>query len=41
MNGTNGNQVWFYEVVEGKHSWAEKDMDTASEIWKFFSLYIK
>ena len=41
VGGTNGNQVWFYEVVGGKHSWAERDLDTAEEIWKFFSLYIK
>lgn len=41
LNGTNGNQVWFYEVVGGRHSWAEQDMDTASEIWKFFSMYMK
>ena len=41
INGTDGNQVWFYEVVGGKHSWASDDMDTADEIWKFFSLYIK
>lgn len=41
INGTGGNQVWFYEVVGGKHSWASDDMDTADEIWKFFSLYIK
>lgn len=41
VGGENGNQVWLYEVVNGKHSWAEKDMDTAAEIWKFFSLYLK
>lgn len=41
MGGTNGNQVWLYEVVNGKHSWAENDMNTAAEIWKFFSLYLK
>ena len=41
IGGKNGNQVWFYEVVGGKHSWAEKDMNTAAEIWKFFSLYLK
>ena len=41
IGGKNGNQVWFYEVVGGKHSWAEKDMNTATEIWKFFSLYLK
>lgn len=41
INGIEGKQVWFYEVVGGKHSWASDDMDTADEIWKFFSLYIK
>ena len=41
VNGINGNQVWFYEVVGGKHSWAEADLDTSAEIWTFFSLYIK
>ncbi len=41
INGINGNQVWLYEVIGGKHSWAEKDMNTAAEIWKFFSLYLK
>lgn len=40
VNGTGGNEVWFYEVVNGQHSWADKDMDTASEIWKFFSKYL-
>ena len=39
--GTNGNEVWLYEIVNGKHSYAEKDMNTAAEIWKFFSLYLK
>ena len=39
--GTNGNEVWLYEIVNGKHSYAEKDMNTAAEIWKFFSMYIK
>jgi polyhydroxybutyrate depolymerase len=41
VNGKDGNQVWFYEVVEGKHSWADQDLDTPSEIWKFFSMYLK
>ncbi|MBQ7856206.1 MAG: prolyl oligopeptidase family serine peptidase [Alistipes sp.] len=41
VNGTEGRQVWLYEVVGGKHSWAEKDMNTAEELWKFFSLYLK
>lgn len=33
-------EVWLYEVQEGGHSWAEKDMDTCAEIWKFFSKYL-
>lgn len=41
MGGTDGNQVWLYEVVDGKHNWASESMDTAAEVWKFFSLYIK
>ena len=41
VGGVNGNEVWLYEVIGGKHSWAEKDMNTAAEIWKFFSKYIK
>ena len=41
VNGKGGNQVWFYEVVGGKHSWADQDLDTPSEIWKFFSMYMK
>lgn len=41
VDGIGGNQVWLYEVVGGSHSWADGDMNTAAEIWKFFSLYIK
>lgn len=41
VDGTNGNQVWLYEVVGGTHSWASNGMNTAEEVWKFFSLYIK
>ena len=41
LGGTNGNQVWFYHVQGGKHSWADKDMNTAAEIWSFFEKYIK
>ena len=41
VDGINGNQVWLYEVVGGTHSWADKDMNPAAEIWKFFSLYFK
>ena len=41
VDGINGNQVWLYEIVGGTHSWADKDMNTAAEIWKFFSMYLK
>ena len=41
MGGTAGTQVWLYEIVNGKHSWAENDMNTAAEIWKFFSMYLR
>ena len=34
-------EVWLYEVIGGKHSWAEADMDTCEEIWRFFSKYLK
>lgn len=40
VDGTNGNQVWLYEVVGAKH-WTGDDLNMAAEIWKFFSLYIK
>lgn len=41
VGGKGGNQVWLYEIVDGKHSYAEKDLDAAVEIWKFFSMYLK
>ena len=41
VNGVNGNEVWLYEVVGGKHNWASDSMNTAAEIWKFFSKYLK
>ncbi len=34
-------QVWLYEVVGGVHSWFNEDMDTADEVWKFFSQYLE
>ncbi len=34
-------EVWLYEVVNGIHSCAEKDMDTWEEVWKFFSKYLR
>ena len=33
--------VWLYEVINGEHSWHEKDIDTGQEIWNFFRQYIK
>lgn len=41
VDGIDGNEVWLYEVVGGGHSWPNKDMDTAAEIWKFFSKYLR
>lgn len=32
-----GNDVWLYEIIGGRHTWGNKDLDTAEEIWKFFS----
>ncbi len=39
--GGPDTEVWLYEVTEGGHSWAEKDMDTCREIWRFFSKYLR
>lgn len=36
-----GPQVWLYEVVGGVHSWFNEDIDTAGEIWKFFSIFAR
>ncbi len=33
----SGCEVWLYEVVGAGHTWFNDDMDTAEEIWKFFS----
>ena len=30
-----------YEIVGGKHSWGEQDIDTGEELWKFFSRFVK
>ena len=40
VGGTGGNEVRLYEVVGGKHTKAEKDMDTAEEVWKFFEKFV-
>ena len=34
-------EVRLYEVIQGDHSWATKDMDTETEVWNFFKKYIK
>ena len=42
--GINGNQVWFYKVINGDHEWppgwpkrsGNGDLNTSEEIWKFF-----
>ncbi|MGM9764842.1 MAG: alpha/beta hydrolase family esterase [Candidatus Cryptobacteroides sp.] len=39
--GGPDTEVLLYEVIDGKHSWAEKDLDTCEEIWKFFSRYLR
>ena len=41
VDAKGGKEVWLYEIIGGKHTWANKDIDTAEEIWKFFSLFIK
>lgn len=33
-------EVRLYEVRGGNHSWSDKDMDTYTEIWRFFSRYL-
>ena len=43
--GVDGNEVWLYTLVGGKHdwpgSWGNKDFFAAHEIWKFFSRFLK
>lgn len=41
VGGVGGNEVWLYEIVNGKHSWGEKDIDTAAEVWRFFRCYVE
>ncbi len=41
VDGIGDNEVWLYEVIGGGHSWAEKDMDTPEELWRFFSRFVK
>lgn len=39
VDAKGGNDVWLYEIVGGGHSWGNKDLDTAEEIWKFFTIF--
>lgn len=40
VKGGRPTEVWLYKVDGGNHSWSDKDMDTCSEIWRFFSQWI-
>lgn len=39
IDSQHGNDVWLYEIIGGGHTWGEKDLDIAEEIWKFFSKF--
>ena len=39
VDNKGGNDVWLYEIVGGGHSWGEKDLEIAEEIWTFFSKF--
>ena len=41
FDGKKNSQVWLYEIKGGKHSWGNKDIDTAAEIWKFFTTFVR
>lgn len=40
VKGGRATEVWLYKVEGGDHSWSDKDMDTCSEIWRFFSQWV-
>ena len=40
IGGTEGKEVWLYEIVDGGHSWPDRDLDVGEHIWRFFSKYI-
>lgn len=40
MGGTDGKDVMLYEIIGGKHSKGEKDMDLGEEMWNFFRRYL-
>lgn len=33
-------EVWLYEVVGGGHNWADKEIDTYAEVWKFMDHFM-
>ncbi|WP_300736476.1 PHB depolymerase family esterase [uncultured Alistipes sp.] len=39
--GTDGCEVWLYEVLGGTHSWRRTGVDTCEELWGFFSRYVR
>lgn len=41
VNGTDGCEVWLYEIENGTHTWGQKDLNTAEEIWAFFSKFVR
>ena len=41
VKGGRPTEVWLYKVDGGDHSWSDKDLDTCSEIWRFFSLWLE
>ncbi len=41
VKGGKPTEVWLYKVEGGNHSWSDKDFDTCSEIWRFFSLWLE
>jgi len=44
INGFNNNEIWLYKIVNGGHDWpgssGNRDIDTSTEIWKFFNKFI-
>ncbi|MFT4611586.1 MAG: polyhydroxybutyrate depolymerase [Glaciecola sp.] len=44
LNGTNNNEVWYYEVVGGGHdwpgAWGNMDINAGEEAWMFFQNHI-
>lgn len=41
VGGTDGHEVWLYEITGGTHSWGEKDLVTGEHIWQFFSRFVE